>query len=70
MDKGNPGEIDFGSSKRAVRVCEGSSFRESTQCISHSQSLEGYTFDSSPNKVNILSQKRLMKAPYYVKGYT
>ena len=27
---GNPGEIDFGSSKREVRVSEGSSYREST----------------------------------------
>ena len=27
---GNPGEIDFGSSEREVRVSEGSSYREST----------------------------------------
>ena len=26
----NPGEIDFGSSQREVRVSEGSSYREST----------------------------------------
>ena len=31
MYEGNPGEIDFGSSKREVRVSEGSSCRESTQ---------------------------------------
>ena len=30
MYDGNPGEIDFGSSQREVRVSEGSSYREST----------------------------------------
>ena len=30
MYDGNPGEIDFGSSQREVRVTEGSSYREST----------------------------------------
>ena len=30
MYDGNPGEIDFGSSYREVRVSEGSSYREST----------------------------------------
>ena len=30
MYDGNPGEIDFGSSWREVRVSEGSSYREST----------------------------------------
>ena len=30
MYDGNPGEIYFGSSYREVRVCEGSSYREST----------------------------------------
>ena len=30
MYDGNPGEIDFGSSLREVRVSEGSSYREST----------------------------------------
>ena len=30
MYDGNPGEIDFGSSSREVRVNEGSSYREST----------------------------------------
>ena len=30
MYEGNPGEIDIGSSKREVRVSEGSSYREST----------------------------------------
>ena len=30
MYDGNLGEIDFGSSKREVRVTEGSSYREST----------------------------------------
>ena len=30
MYHGNPGEIDFGSSQREVRVSEGSSYREST----------------------------------------
>ena len=30
MFDGNPGEIDFGSSQREVRVSEGSSYREST----------------------------------------
>ena len=36
MYGGNPGEIDFGSSKREVRVREGSSYRESTvfACVS------------------------------------
>ena len=34
MYDGNPGEIDFGSSYREVRVSEGSSYREST--VSHS----------------------------------
>ena len=29
----NPGEIDFGSSYREVRVSEGSSYRESTVLI-------------------------------------
>ena len=28
MYEGNPGEIDFGSSKREVRVSEGSSYRD------------------------------------------
>ena len=32
MYDGNPGEIDFGSSQREVRVSEGSSYRESTVC--------------------------------------
>ena len=32
MCDGNPGEIDFGSSQREVRVSEGSSYRESTVC--------------------------------------
>ena len=30
MYDGNPGEVDFGSSQREVRVSEGSSYREST----------------------------------------
>ena len=30
MYDGNPGEIDFGLSKREVRVSDGSSYREST----------------------------------------
>ena len=30
MYNGNPGKIDFGSSKAKVRVSEGSSYREST----------------------------------------
>ena len=30
MYDGSPGEIDFGSSKREVRVSEGSNYREST----------------------------------------
>ena len=30
MYDGNPGEFDFGSSQREVRVSEGSSYREST----------------------------------------
>ena len=30
MYDGNPGEIDFGSSSREVRLSEGSSYREST----------------------------------------
>ena len=36
MYGGNPGEIDFGSSKREVRVREGWSYRESTifACVS------------------------------------
>ena len=33
MYDGNPGEIDFGSSQREVRVTEGSSYRESTVII-------------------------------------
>ena len=33
MYDGNPGEIDFGSSSREVRVSEGSSYRESTVYI-------------------------------------
>jgi len=32
MYDGNPGEIDFGSSYREVRVSQGSSYRESTVC--------------------------------------
>ena len=32
---GNPGEIDFGSSSREVRVSEGSSYRESTVTFLH-----------------------------------
>ena len=32
----NPGEIDFGSSKREVRVSEGSTYREST-VLDHSR---------------------------------
>ena len=34
MYDGNPGEIDFGSSWRDVRVSEGSSYRESTVLVS------------------------------------
>ena len=30
MYEGNPGEIDFGSSSREIRVSVGSSYREST----------------------------------------
>ena len=30
MYEGNPGQIDFGSSEREVRVSEGSSYRKST----------------------------------------
>ena len=30
MYDGNPGEIDFGSSQREVRISEGLSYREST----------------------------------------
>ena len=30
MNEGNPGEIDFGSSSREIRVSVGSSYREST----------------------------------------
>ena len=30
MYEGNPGEIDFGSSLREVRVSDGASYREST----------------------------------------
>ena len=33
----NPGEIDFGSSQREVRVSEGSSYREETIYISFSE---------------------------------
>ena len=35
MYDGNPGEIDFGSSSREVRVSEGSSYRESTVTFLH-----------------------------------
>ena len=35
MYDGNPGEIDFGSSQREVRVSEGSSYRESTVVTMH-----------------------------------
>ena len=44
MYDGNPGEIDFGSSQREVRVSEGSSYRESTVLISF-QYLYFFTFD-------------------------
>ena len=32
---GNPWEIDFASSLRKVRVCEGSSYRETTVILQH-----------------------------------
>ena len=69
MYEGNPWEIDFGSTKRRVRVSEGSSCRESTVYLICNHQW-GIRLTPLPNKVYILSQKRLIKAPYYVKGYT
>ena len=49
MYDGNPGEIDFGSSQREVRVSEGSSYRESTvllQIVTQTYSLrQNYVFN-------------------------
>ena len=60
MYEGNPGEIDFGSNKREVRVSEGSSCRKSTVYL-----IGGIRSTPPPHK---LSKKRLIKVPYYARN--
>ena len=52
----NPGEIDFGSSYREVRVSEGSSYRESTVCGREEKALKNQCLQNLNRDIPVRTQ--------------